>query len=194
MLVQHPSAIGIKNKVHQDDSIEKKEPYLLRLLDKITEGLNVLGSVLILGLIVLVGLDVAGRNLLGLPVRGVPEIVSLSIVAIVFLQIPQALRKGRMSRTEAMDDFSTAFMPSLGPILRTVFDLISMFLMGVVVWATWPMLVKSVVRGEFIGALGNFTAPTWPIRFAVLVGGTMLFLQFGASIWRRWKGINNDTI
>ena len=74
----------------------------LRLLDGVTQGLNVIGSVLILLLMILVGVDVAGRNLAGAPVAGVPELVTLSIVAIVFLQIPQALRAGRLTRSDAL--------------------------------------------------------------------------------------------
>ena len=161
---------------------------MLRLLDRATQGLNVVGSSLILGLVLLVGSDVVGRNLFGVPVPGVPELVALTIVGIVFLQIPQCLRQGRMSRTEAMDMFLAARFPALRPVLHTVFDLISIGLVGLIVLATWPMLVKSIARHEYIGAVGNFTAPTWPIRLAILVGGSFLILQFAARIWRRSLG------
>lgn len=166
----------------------------MRLLDKATLGLNIIGSSLIFGLVLLVGLDVLGRNLFGAPVKGVPELVSLTIVGIVFLQIPQCLREGRVSRTEAMDMFLAKRYPALRPILHTVFDLISIFLIGVVFVATWPMFIKSVTRHEYIGAVGNFTAPTWPIRVAILVGCTFLILQFLAKIWRRHRRSTCDTI
>lgn len=172
-----------------DGHTGKGEPLLLRLLDRATQALNVAGSSLILALVILVGLDVVGRNAFGQPVRGVPELVSLSIVGIVFLQIPQGLRSGRMSRTEAMDMFLSARLPFLVPVLHTLFDLVSIFLVGVVIRATWPMFVKSVERGEYIGAVGVFTAPTWPIRVAILLGGTFLVLQFAARIWRRFRGL-----
>jgi len=159
---------------------------LLRGLDRITQGLNVVGSVLILMLMVLVGIDVAGRNLMGAPVAGVPELVTLSIVAIVFLQIPQALRAGRLTRSDALPLWLGRTRPALGRWLETVFDLISMAVVWVIVATTWPIFTRAWERGEFIGAVGDFTAPTWPVKLTILVGGTMLTLQFGARILRRW--------
>lgn len=172
----------------RDAQVKREEPRILRLLDRATQGLNVIGSALILALVLLVGADVAGRNLFGAPVPGVPELVSLTIVGIVFLQIPQCLRTGRMSRTEAMDMFLAARAPALRPILHSLFDLIGMALIALVVTATWPMFVKSVTRHEYIGAVGNFTAPTWPVRLAILIGSGFLILQFAARIWRRFRG------
>ena len=76
--------------------------------DGISTTLNVVGTVLILGLVILVNADVIGRNLFLAPISGVPEIVSMSIVAIVFLQVSQAFRMGRFTRTEALlDGFAT---------------------------------------------------------------------------------------
>jgi TRAP-type mannitol/chloroaromatic compound transport system permease small subunit len=161
----------------------------LRVLDGITQGLNVLGSVLILTLMVLVGVDVAGRNLLGAPVAGVPELVTLSIVAIVFLQIPQALRAGRMTRSDALPQWLARTRPALGRWLETLFDLIAMAVVWVIVATTWPIFVRAWERGEFIGALGDFTAPTWPVKLTILVGGTLLTLQFAARILRRWVDV-----
>ena len=48
-------------------------------LDKVFGAMNALGTLWILALMVLMNLDVAGRNLFGAPVRGVTEMVSLSI-------------------------------------------------------------------------------------------------------------------
>ena len=161
----------------------------LRVLDGITQGLNVLGSVLILALMVLVGVDVAGRNLMGAPVAGVPELVTLSIVAIVFLQIPQALRAGRLTRSDALPQWLARHHPGLGRWLETLFDLIAMGIVWVIVATTWPIFTRAWERGEFIGALGDFTAPTWPVKLTILVGGTLLTLQFAARILRRWADL-----
>ncbi len=43
--------------------------------DAISTALNVIGTLLILGLVVLVNADVLGRNLFLAPISGVPEIV-----------------------------------------------------------------------------------------------------------------------
>lgn len=164
---------------------KQREPFPLRLIDAVTQGLNVLGTLLILALMVLIGIDVAGRDLFGKPLPGVPEIVTLSIVAIVFLQIPQVLKEDRLTRTEALGAVVNALSPRFGRFLDTVFDLIGIAVVGVIVWATWPLFVRSWTQSDFIGAIGQFTAPTWPVKATVLVGGTMLILQFLIRIFRR---------
>lgn len=154
----------------------------LRVLDAVTQAFNVAGSLLILGLMLLIGADVAGRNILGQPVPGVPELVSLSIVAIVFLQVPQALRKGRIARSEAL----LAVLPRpASRAVQTLFDLAGVAAVTVIVWTTWPILLRAWERGEFVGAIGDITFPIWPVKLCILAGGTLLALQFAARIWRR---------
>ncbi|MFY9211345.1 MAG: TRAP transporter small permease subunit [Aestuariivita sp.] len=165
----------------------QREPLALRILDGVTQGLNVAGSTLILLLMVLVGIDVAGRNLFGNPVSGVPELVTLSIVAIVFLQIPAALRQGRMTQSDAFLGWLTRAHPMVGHALATLFDLIAIAVIWVIVWTTWPIFTRAWERGEFIGALGDFTAPVWPVKLILIIGGTALILQFAARVWRRYR-------
>jgi TRAP-type mannitol/chloroaromatic compound transport system permease small subunit len=167
----------------------QREPLPLRLLDAATQALNVLGSSLILVLMVLVGVDVAGRNLFGAPVSGVPEMVTLSIVAIVFLQIPQALRAGRMTQSDGFLKLLAARRPRVADALATMFDLIAIAVVWVIVKATWPIFTRAFERGEFIGALGDFTAPVWPVKLTLIIGGVMLIAQFAARIWRRHAGV-----
>ncbi len=166
---------------------ERREAYPLRLLDTVTQGLNVLGSSLILVLMVLVGIDVAGRNLFGAPVPGVPEMVTLSIVAIVFLQIPAALRAGRMTQSDGFVNWLTRRFPAAGHGLATLFDLAGIAVLWVIVSSTWPIFTRAFERDEFIGALGDFTAPVWPVKLTLMVGGSVLTLQFAARIWRRYS-------
>ena len=166
----------------------RREPLPLRLLDRATQALNVIGSVLILALTILVGVDVAGRNLANAPVSGVPELVTLSILAIVFLQAPQALRAGRFTRSEAVIDALRTRAPVAAKMLESLFDLVAIAVIGVIVHSTWPIFVRAWERGDFIGAVGDFTAPTWPVKLTILIGGSMLILQFAARIVRRWSG------
>ncbi len=170
-----------------DTSERQREPLPLRLLDGLTQGLNVTGSSLILLLMVLVGIDVAGRNLAGSPISGVPELVTLSIVAIVFLQIPAALRQGRMTQSDAFLGWLTRAYPTLGNALASVFDLVAIAVIWVIVKTTWPIFVRAWERGEFVGAVGDFTAPVWPVKLILVIGGTVLILQFAARIYRRYR-------
>ena len=164
---------------------QHQDPLPLRALDALTQGLNVVGSVLILLLMVLVGVDVAGRNLAGAPVAGVPEMVTLSIVAIVFLQIPAALRAGRKTRSDALLGALSKRAPGAGRLLETLFDHVGIAVVSVIVYASWPMFVRAWTRGDFVGAVGSFTAPTWPVKALLILGASVLIMQFAARIWRR---------
>ena len=53
--------------------------------------MNSIGTAWVFVLLVIINLDIGGRALFNHPVRGVPEIVALSIVACVFLQIAHTL-------------------------------------------------------------------------------------------------------
>ncbi|UWQ17758.1 TRAP transporter small permease subunit [Jannaschia sp. M317] len=157
----------------------------LRWLDQLTQVANVGGSLLIVGLVVLIGMDVFARNAFNAPISGVPEMVTLSIVAIVFLQAPQALKAGRMTRSDALLGALTKGAPRIARGLETLFDLLGALVIGVILYATWPIFARAWTRGEFIGAAGDFTAPVWPVKAMILLGGTLLALQFLARILRR---------
>lgn len=169
-------------------TVTRAEPALLRWLDRLTLLANVCGSLLILGLMVLIGIDVLGRNLAGAPLSGVPELVSLSIVAIVFLQAPQALKSGRMTRSDALLNWVGSRRPGIKRSLETLYDLLGMAVVAVIVSATWPIFTRAWERNEFVGAVGDFTAPTWPVKAMIILGGGLLTLQFAARILRRFLG------
>ena len=172
----------------------RHDPPYLRALDACTQGANVVGSVLIFALMLLIGADVLGRNLFGAPISGVPEMVKLSIVAIVFLQAPQALKAGRMTRSEAVIDRINARFPKAGGLLETLFDLLAIGVVGAIFYATYPIFIKSWVRGDFVGAMGDFTAPTWPVKLMILLGCALLLLQFAARILRRYARGAHDPL
>lgn len=163
------------------------DPVYLRWLDKLTQVANICGSLLISGLVIIIGADVLGRNLFNAPVSGVPEIVTLSIVAIVFLQAPQALKAGRMTRSDALIGLVNRKLPKVGAFLETLYDLVAIAVVGVIVYATYPIFLRAWTRSEFVGAVGDFTAPIWPVKIMILIGGTLLAAQFAARILRRFR-------
>lgn len=168
------------------NSAESDDHPALRLLDRLTLGLNVVGTGLIFALMLLIAGDVVGRNLFGRPISGVPEMVSLSIVVIVFLQAPQALKAGRMTRSDALARVLSNRAPAASKALDTLYDLIAIVVIGAIVWSTWPLFLRAWERGDFVGAVGDFTAPTWPVKAMILLGSVVLILQFTARIVRRF--------
>ncbi|MFD0914883.1 TRAP transporter small permease subunit [Pseudahrensia aquimaris] len=157
-------------------------------LDRITQIFNVAGTALIVALMVLIGADVFGRQAFNAPISGVPEMVSLSIVAIVFLQVPQALRSGRFTRSDALLKLAWRKTPRFAKTLEIVFDAVAVGILGALVYAAWPLFVKDWQRNTFVGAMGDFTAPVWPVKLILVVGTVLLIAQFLARIVKLTTG------
>ena len=149
-----------------------------RTVDAITIVLNMLGTVLILLLVLLINSDVIGRAVFGAPVSGVPEMVSLSIVAIVFLQISQTVGVGRLTRSDALLNILKHKWPRTRQIIEIFFNLASAALVAVLLSASLPLFEKSWRKQTFVGSVGDFTAPVWPVKLIILIGCTVLIAQF----------------
>lgn len=147
-------------------------------LHRVTQGLNALGTLLIIGLMLLINTDIVGRTGFDAPVRGVTELVSLSIVGIVFLQLADTLRCGRFTRADMLLDRLKRERPVLAALLQCAYHLLGALLMGIILWAAWPSLLESIRMREYVGALGDFTAPVWPVRLMMLVGLCVTALTF----------------
>ena len=147
-------------------------------LHRVTQGLNALGTLLIIGLMLLINTDIVGRTGFDAPVRGVTELISLSIVGIVFLQLADTLRCGRFTRADMLLDRLKRQRPVLAATLQSVYHLMGAVLMGIILWAAWPSLLESIRMREYVGALGDFTAPVWTVRLMMLVGLGMTALTF----------------
>lgn len=139
-------------------------------LHRVFAAMNALGTVWILALMVLINADVAGRNLLAAPVRGVTEIVSLSIVGIVFLQLADTLRAGRFTRADVLLQRLQRTRPALADALQALFHFVGFVLMVVILVASWKPLAQAVAIREYVGAVGDFQAPVWPVRLITLIG------------------------
>jgi hypothetical protein len=84
---------------------------------------NSIETVWIFALMVLINIDVLSRDLFNSPILGVAEIVELSIVGIVFLQISDAVRLGRLTRSDGLYPRILFRQPRIGHVLGAFFDL-----------------------------------------------------------------------
>jgi C4-dicarboxylate transporter DctM subunit len=162
-----------------DRKMQKGPPSaLVRNFGHVLSGLNGLGTVWIFVMMVLINADVLGRALFNAPLRGVPLIISLSIIAIVFLQLPDALRIGRVTRNEVvLSRLQTRRSPWYHR-LQAVFHLCGVAMMIVIIVAGWPLLEKAWQSKAYFGNLGDFTFAEWPIKLVVLIGALAAGAQF----------------
>jgi hypothetical protein len=57
----------------------------------------------------------------------------------------------------------------------------------VILWAAWRPLFDSIRIREYVGAIGDFTAPVWPVRLIMLVGLAVTLLTFVLLAWVDWQ-------
>lgn len=145
---------------------------------KLVDGLNAVGSVVIAVVMVLMCADVLMRNLANKPIDGVAEMVAMSIVVIVFLQLPSTLRHGRMSRADLFIDPFLQRRPAAGRRLRGIYSFVGVFACGLIAYASWPPLLRAWRNDEFLGIEGVFTFPMWPMRAVVVLGATLAAVQY----------------
>ena len=143
----------------------------------ISQTFNVMGTVLIIFVMIIVNCDVIGRELFLAPIAGVPMMVSMSIVAIVFLQIPQTFKQGRLTQNEAILNSIGKRNSLIKLLIEVIYALAAFYLILQVFKATYPMFLKSWVRNTFEGTVGDFTAPIWPIKLIILLGCFLLMVQ-----------------
>lgn len=151
---------------------------LNRVYGFITEGFNVLGTAWILALMLLINADAAGRSFFSSPITGVPEIVSLSIVGIVFLQLASALRNGSLTRSDMLLSVLKRRWPRVAEVVETIFHLAGAVTLWFLLQASWPRFMTAVERGESVGVVGRFILPTWPIKLILVVGAVAMLIQF----------------
>lgn len=128
--------------------------------------------ILLLGFLVCA--DVIGRAVFNSPVKGTPEMVSMSIVMICFLLAGYAVHSGGMIYTDAVvrlfGNRGHAFAQLLSAVLGILF-------FGLIVWGSYEPTLHAVVSGEYEGE-GALRVPAWPARTIVLIGSALVVVSY----------------
>jgi TRAP-type mannitol/chloroaromatic compound transport system permease small subunit len=159
--------------------------------DGIVQFLNGIGTLWILAILILINADVFGRNVLHAPINGVIEMIEISMIAIVFLQLGDATRVGRLTRSDGFFGLVQRKFPKAGFVMGSFFDLLGALFMFFILYGTWPSLVEAWTLNDYIGNEGVFTAPKWPMIAILILGSfiTMaLFLKLAVTQIRAFTG------
>lgn len=140
--------------------------------------MNAVGSIFIVVIMAMICVDIVSRFVFDHPLSGVKELTEIIIVGVVFLQLAHATRLGKLTRSEAAYGILMRRRPRAAHGLSTLYDLASSFLLGVIVWGTWPKFVTAWELDYYVGNVGVFTFPEWPIWLLVIIGSTIISLQF----------------
>ena len=143
---------------------------IITFSDRLSKVLMVVAAVYAFGLTFLILLNIIDRALFD----GVAEIVTTSIVIIVFLQAGYAIRSRSMLRADFLvSRFSGMLQKTLlvfGYLLGAAF-----FLM--VIWGGWEDAVRDFVDMNYEGE-GALQVYTWPARWAVMFGSLIALLNY----------------
>ena len=127
--------------------------------------------------------DVIGRAAFDVPILGVPEMVQFSIVGIVFLQLPQTLRAGGLTRSELLLAPLRSRTPRTAALFQAAYDLAGAALFVLILATTWPLAVQAFESREFYGSTGVVQIPTGPLKLIIIGACAVMAVQFLLHAW-----------
>lgn len=143
---------------------------LEQIVTRLVHALLAIAAAIIFLLSFLVVADVIGRGAFNAPVKGTPEIVSMSIVIICFLLAAYAVQSGAMLRTDVIVSMfgrrGFAFADMVSGLLGAGFFLL-------IVWGSFEPAWHAWTSNEFEGE-GALRVPVWPARFIVMLGSALV--------------------
>ena len=152
---------------------------------------NAVGTLVVLGLVLIVNTDVVARGVFHAPFLGAVEVVQFSMVLIVFLQLPDVVRAGRLTRSDGLLVLLKRRMPGLATNLQRAIDAFSCVFMALVSYAIWPEFLEMLETRDFFGVPGVFTAPWWPIKLTIFLGALLCTILFALRTLRP-VGLNSQ--
>jgi TRAP-type C4-dicarboxylate transport system permease small subunit len=131
-------------------------------------------ALLIFFLSFLVVADVFGRALFNAPVKGTPEIVSMSIVIICFLLAGYAVQSGAMISADVV---VSIFGWRGRSVARLLSALLGILFFALIVWGSFEPTLHAWSSGEYEGE-GALRVPVWPARVIVLTGSALVVVSY----------------
>ncbi|RJR41593.1 MAG: TRAP transporter small permease [Desulfobacteraceae bacterium] len=154
--------------------------------------MNSLGTGWIFVLLLLINADIISRTVFNSPVRGVTEIVGMTIVGCVFLQLAHALKVGRLTRSDIILARLERNRPQIRRALEAAYNLVGGFVLAILVVYSIPLFREAWTINEYEGAEGDFTAPVWPVKLIIVIGSLVAALQCLANCYRIIREMQAD--
>ncbi len=144
---------------------------------------NAAGTFVVIALIAVVNYDIIARGLFNKPFLGAVEVVQFSMVLIVFLQLPDVIRVGRLTRSDGFLGLMRARRPAIGSAMSRIIDLVSGIFMVLVAVAIWPEFLEMWESKDYFGVPGVFTAPWWPVKLVIFLSACLATVHFALHIF-----------
>ena len=143
---------------------------------------NAAGTLTVLALVVILNVDVIARGVFNAPLKGTYELVQLSVVFIVFLQLADVVRVDRLTRSDGFLNVFHERRPRLTTNLRRIINAVSAIFMALITYIMFPEFIKMWNTQDFFGVPGVFTAPWWPIKLVIACGSGLASIIFALKV------------
>lgn len=155
---------------------------LTRVANTLAIAANAAGTFTVLALVVILNIDVISRGLFNAPLKGTYEIVQLSVVFIVFLQLADVVRVDRLTRSDGFLNMINMRRPAFAASMRRIINAISAIFMALIAYIMFPDFIKMWNTQDFFGVPGVFTVPWWPIKLVIASGSALASLIFALKV------------
>lgn len=141
-----------------------------RMTDRLVYVLLAIAAIITFALSFLVVADIIGRVVFNSPVKGTPEIVSMSIVIICFLLAGYSVQSGSMIKADILIGRLGSSGNQIATIVTCLLGIGFFFLIG---WGSFDPLAHAWASGEYEGE-GALRVPAWPARLVIMLGGFLV--------------------
>lgn len=143
-------------------------------IDFIARALLAAAAAIIFLLGFLVCADVFGRAIFNSPVKGTPEMVSMSIVIICFLLAGYSVQSKSMIFT---DVFSSMFGVRGRASAQLLSAILGILFFAIITWGSYEPMLHAWLTSEYEGE-GALRVPAWPARVIVVIGSILVVVSY----------------
>lgn len=122
--------------------------------------------------------DVFSRGFYSKPLPRIPEFVGYSIVAIVFLQMANALRRKKLTRADAFLEFLLVNRPVSAAIYNAIFHALGAAAFALISYGLIPDALEAYQTGEYFGQQGELVVLVWPFRAIMAFCAAVTTIEF----------------
>jgi TRAP-type C4-dicarboxylate transport system permease small subunit len=153
-------------------------PTFIRALDTLSKATMVVAAFCAFGLAFLILTDVLARNT-GFTFVGVPEYVRNTLIVIIFLQLPYAVRL----RSMLVVDIFVGTLSNAARMPLAIFGYaLGIAFFGLLAYGAFEPAVNAWVKGEVEGE-GVVEVAAWPAKWSIVYGCALAALLYAIRIY-----------
>lgn len=151
--------------------------------------MNATGSGWIVVLMLLINSEAISRSAFNEPIIGVIEMIEISIIGIVFMQLADSLRNGVLTRSDGLFNQVMRRAPAAGHAMGAATAFAGACFMALILWGSVPFFLEAWADDYYIGVEGMFTAPVWPVALIIVFAVAVTMTQFLIMLSDHWRRV-----